>query len=46
VSRYLLDLDTDTAIEVFRGHNARAVSTLAANLRQDVALKTPASSPR
>jgi len=36
VSRYLLD--TDTAIEVFRGRNARAVSALAANPRQDVAL--------
>jgi tRNA(fMet)-specific endonuclease VapC len=36
VSRYLLD--TDTAIEVFRGRNARAISALAANPRQDVAL--------
>jgi tRNA(fMet)-specific endonuclease VapC len=36
VSRYLLD--TDTAIEVFRGRNVRAVSALAANPRQDVAL--------
>jgi tRNA(fMet)-specific endonuclease VapC len=36
VSRYLLD--TDTAIEVFRGRNSRAVSALAANPRQDVAL--------
>jgi tRNA(fMet)-specific endonuclease VapC len=36
VIRYLLD--TDTAIEVFRGRNARAVSALAANPRQDVAL--------
>ena len=36
MSRYLLD--TDTAIEVFRGRNARAISALAANPRQDVAL--------
>lgn len=36
MSRYLLD--TDTAIEVFRGRNSRAVAALAANPRQDVAL--------
>jgi tRNA(fMet)-specific endonuclease VapC len=36
VSRYLLD--TDTAIEIFRGRNARALSALAANRSQDVAL--------
>ena len=36
MSRYLLD--TDTAIEVFRGRNARVVSALAASPRQDVAL--------
>ena len=36
MSQYLLD--TDTAIEVFRGRNNRAVSALASNPRQDVAL--------
>jgi tRNA(fMet)-specific endonuclease VapC len=36
VSQYLLD--TDTAIEVFRGRNMRAIATLSAHPRQDLAL--------